>query len=225
MSLRISVGALSSDHVETPAEERANMLSHGAGFFFALAVALPLIDRAAQIGATAFWTILLFALAQIFTYAASTLYHGTRPGRVREIFLACDHIAIYLLIAATWTPLVLLTLGHWLQLVVLGAIWAMAILGTLLRLFRYSDVTGPILLLYLACGWGGVVLLPNIWIDGAPMLAIMVAAGGLLYTGGVAFYLWRSLPFNHLLWHLFSLGGSLVHVAAIWYWLLPMAEA
>jgi hemolysin III len=224
MSLRIPVGALVADYTETPAEERANVLSHVLGLAFSLAVAWPLMTRALPLGATVAWSIALFAGAQIFTYLSSTLYHGSPAGRARRIFLACDHIAIYLLIAGTWTPLILLTMDRWFHAAVLASIWGMAAVGTLLRLFRYSDVTGPILLLYLGCGWAGVVLLPHIWASASPLLALSVAAGGLLYTIGVAFYLWRSLPFNHLYWHLFSLAGSLVHFAGIWL-LLTLLEA
>jgi hemolysin III len=216
MSLRISVESLVADYTETRAEERANILSHAAGLIFALAVAWPLVEMALPLGAVAGWTIASFAAAQVFTYISSTLYHATPDGRLRRIFLACDHIAIYGLIAGTWTPLVLLTMDHWVQAAVLAAIWTMAGIGTALRLFRYADVTGPILLLYLACGWGGVILLPHVWIAASPLLAIAVAAGGIFYTVGVVFYLWRSLPFNHLYWHLFSLAGSIAHVAGIW---------
>jgi len=82
-------------------------------------------------------------------------------------------------------------------------------------------VTAPILLLYLGCGWFGVLLLPDIWIAVSPMLALSVVIGGALYTTGVFFYLWRTLPFNHLCWHLFSLAGGVVHFLGIWFWLLP----
>ena len=216
MSLRIPVGALVADYTETPAEERANVLSHALGLAFALAVAWPLVARAVPLGPLTTWTVVLFAAAQVFTYASSMFYHASPQGRLRRIFLACDHIAIYLLIAATWTPLALLTMDHWWQGAVLAAVWAMAGIGTLLRLFRYADVTGPILLLYLACGWGGIMLLPHVWVAASPLVALSVIVGGTLYTLGVGFYLWRSLPFNHLGWHLFSLAGSVVHVAGIW---------
>ena len=224
MSLRIPVGALVADYSESPAEERANMLSHSFGLVFALAVAWPLMARALPLGPQVAWPIGLFAAAQIFTYLSSTLYHGSKPGRWRRIFLACDHIAIYLLIAGTWTPLILLTMDHLFQAAVLIGIWGMALVGTLLRLFRYTDVTGPVLLLYLFSGWGGIVLLPHIWYTVSPWLSLTVVAGGLLYTIGVAFYLWRSLPFNHLYWHLFSLAGSLAHFTGIWL-LLNWVEA
>ena len=224
MSLRVPVGTLVTQYTESPAEERANTISHSLGLIFALGVAWPLMARALPLGPQVAWTIGLFAAAQIFTYLSSALYHGSKPGRARRIFLACDHIAIYWLIAGTWTPLILLTMDHWFQMAVLLGIWGMALTGTFLRLFRYTDVTGPVLLLYLGCGWAGIVLLPNIWYTVSPWLPVTVVVGGLLYTVGVAFYLWRSLPFNHLYWHLFSLAGSLVHFTGIWL-LLNWVEA
>ena len=216
MSLRIAVGILGAEYNESPAEERANTISHSLGLVFAIVVAWPLMARTIPLGPQVAITIGLFAAAQIFTYLSSTLYHGAKPGRARRFFLACDHISIYWLIAGTWTPLILLTMDHWFQAFVLIVIWGMAIVGTFLRIFRYSDVTGPILLLYLFSGWAGVVLLPHIWYTVSPWLALSVVAGGLCYTIGVAFYLWRALPFNHLYWHLFSLAGSLVHFTGIW---------
>ena len=224
MSLRTAVGNLGAEYNESPAEERANTISHSLGLVFAIAVAWPLMARAIPLGPMVTWTIGLFAAAQIFTYLSSALYHGAKPGRWRRIFLACDHIAIYWLIAGTWTPLILLTMDHWFQAAVLIGIWGMALVGTFLRMFRYSDVTGPVLLLYLFSGWAGIVLLPHIWYTVSPWLPLTVVTGGLLYTIGVAFYLWRRLPFNHLYWHLFSLAGSVVHFAGLWL-LLNWVEA
>jgi len=101
MSIRISVASAIAGYTETPEEERANVLSHGAGLLFALIVAGPLIARAIPHGTTAVWAIAFFALAQIFTYASSTFYHASRPGRARRFFLVCDHVAIFALIAGT----------------------------------------------------------------------------------------------------------------------------
>ena len=224
MSLRVPVATLTAEYNESPAEARANTISHSIGLIFALAVAWPLMARAIPLGPIVTWTIGLFAAAQIFTYLSSSLYHGAKPGRWRRIFLACDHIAIYWLIAGTWTPLILLTMDHWFQAAVLIGIWGMAIAGTFLRMFRYTDVTGPVLLLYLFSGWAGIVLLPHIWYTVSPWLPVAVVTGGLLYTIGVGFYLWRALPFNHLYWHLFSLAGSVVHFTGIWL-LLNWVEA
>jgi hemolysin III len=220
MTLRIPVGALVADYTETPAEERANAISHGCGVLFSLAVAGPLLLRAADAGTLALTTVAIFVASLLLTFGASTLYHGSQPGRLRRVWLGLDHIAVYFLIAGTWTPVVLLTWTHWFHLALLGAIWAIAIVGTYLRLFRYTDVTGPILALYLAAGWAGVFLIPHLW-SVSPMLVLLVFGGGLLYTLGVVFFLWRSLRFNHLYWHLFSLGGSAAHVVAIWGVLLP----
>ena len=216
MSVRVPISTLVAEYNESPAEERANAISHAFGLIFALAVAWPLMARAIPLGPLVTVTIGFFAAAQIFTYLSSALYHSSKPGHARRRFLACDHIAIYWLIAGTWTPLIVLTMDHWFQAAVLLGIWGMAIVGTFLRIFRYSDVTGPVLLLYLFSGWAGIVLLPHIWYTVSPWLTVCVVAGGLLYTVGVAFYLWRALPFNHLYWHLFALAGSVVHFVGIW---------
>ena len=201
---------------QTRGEEIANSVTHGIGAGLAI-VALTLLVTLSYLFGDG-WRLVstgVYGLTMVFLYLASSLYHGVREPRAKEILHRFDHAAIYLLIAGTYTPLAMVTLrgqhGWWL----LGLIWVLALAGVTLtfapwRVFRRAPA-----LLYVGMGWIGVAAVGPLWraLGGPGMF--WLAAGGLLYTGGVVFYRWKSLPYNHALWHLFVLGGSFCHFILI----------
>lgn len=197
-------------------EEIANSISHGAGLVAAI-VALPILtapalargETAEVVGA------FVFATTMILLYLASTVYHALPAGRAKRVFHVLDHAAIYVFIAGSYTPFTLGVLRGDVGWALLGAIWTLALAGVVWKVtgFRVHPVwsTG----LYLAMGWL-VLLAAKPLAEGLPADALVwLVAGGLAYTGGVAFYALKSLRYGHLVWHLFVLAGSACHAAAL----------
>jgi hemolysin III len=208
----------------TLGEEIANSVTHGIGALLSLIGTAILLYRAVRDGTTLH--VISFAVygsCLFLLHLSSTLYHALRPPRAKRVFRVFDHCSIYLLIAGTYTPFLLLSLwGRW-GLTLLIAIWTLAIAGIVFKSLFIGRLQRTSVLLYILMGWMIIVAAREAWIR-VPHAAIgFVAAGGLFYTLGVAFYAWKSLPYNHAVWHLFVLGGSVCHYAAILLYLMPHA--
>lgn len=196
-------------------EEIANAVTHGAGLLASL-IALPLLVLAAAGRQDALYVAgcSVFGATLVALYATSTLYHAIPYPRAKQVLRVLDHSAIYLLIAGTYTPFTLGVLrGAW-GWSLLGIVWTLAGLGILFKTlvgFRFPRVST---LLYVLMGWMAIVAIrPLAAALPAAGLAWLVA-GGLLYTGGVAFYVWRA-RYSHTVWHLCVLGGSACHFMAV----------
>lgn len=151
----------------------------------------------------------------VILYLASTLYHSVRDSKLKRIFKILDHACIYLLIAGTYTPFLLVSLrGPW-GWTLLGVIWGLALVGVIFKTFSAQRFRRFLVLGYLLMGWlcviAGRELILRVPAEGLFWLAL----GGLLYTVGVLFYAWRKLPYGHTIWHLFVLGGSICHYLAV----------
>jgi hemolysin III len=207
---------------DSRAEEIANWLSHGLGLLLSIA-GLTILIISASLHGDAWYVVsfTVFGLALLLLYSASTVYHAVRHARIKSLFLRLDHAAIFLLIAGTYTPFLLISLrGPW-GWSLFGVIWGICGAGAVFKLFfgaRYPLIST---LAYLFAGWLVVIavkpLLANVPHDGLWLLL----AGGLCYTVGVIFYLWRKLRFHHAVWHTFVLGGSTCHFLAVLLFLLP----
>jgi hemolysin III len=197
-------------------EEIANSACHGAGALLSLAAIPILVVSAAlrhdpwQVGGGA-----IFGTAALFLYLSSAIYHALPGTRAKEIFERLDHVAIYLLIAGTYTPFALGALrGPW-GWSLLVAIWALALLGVVFKSVfgpRYPVVSTVV---YLLMGWLVVVAYRPLLDAVAPAGVALLVAGGLCYTLGVVFYAWKRLRYGHLVWHLFVLGGTVCHFFAV----------
>jgi hemolysin III len=208
----------------TLGEEIANSVTHGVGALLSLIGTAILLYRAARNGTTLHVvSFAVYGSCLFLLHLSSTLYHALRPPRAKRVFRVFDHCSIYLLIAGTYTPFLLLSLwGRW-GLTLLVAIWTLAIAGIVFKSLFIGRLQKASVLLYILMGWMIVVAAREAWVR-VPHAAIgFVAAGGLFYTLGVAFYAWKSLPYNHAVWHLFVLGGSVCHYAAILLYLMPHA--
>jgi hemolysin III len=208
----------------TLGEEIANSVTHGVGALLSLIGTAILLYRAARNGTTLHVvSFAVYGSCLFLLHLSSTLYHALRPPRAKRVFRVFDHCSIYLLIAGTYTPFLLLSLwGRW-GLTLLIAIWTLAIAGIVFKSLFIGRLQRASVLLYVLMGWMIVVAAREAWVR-VPHAAIgFVAAGGLLYTLGVAFYAWKALPYNHAVWHLFVLGGSVCHYAAILLYLMPHA--
>ena len=206
----------------TTGEEIANSITHGVGALLSLLGTGLLLYRAARNGTPVH--VLSFAIygACLFLlHLSSTLYHALRPPRAKRVFRIFDHCSIYLLIAGTYTPFLLISLwGRW-GLTLLVAIWTLAILGIVFKSLFIGRLKRASVVLYILMGWMIVVAAREAWVRVPHAAIVYVAAGGLFYTVGVAFYAWKKLPYNHAIWHLFVLGGSVCHYVAILLYLIP----
>jgi len=205
----------------TKLEEWANSLTHGLGAVLSIAGLVIMVVLATLHGDA--WHIVssaIFGATLIMLYSASTLYHAIQSPRIRAIMQRLDHIAILYLIAGTYTPFTLVTLrGPW-GWSLFGVVWGLTLFGTVIHLTQLRRFHGLMVALYLVMGWS-VVLAMKPLIDALPTVGLwLLIAGGLSYTLGVVFYIRKSLPFNHAIWHLFVLAGSVLHFFSVVYFVI-----
>ena len=200
-------------------EEIANSISHGLGLILAL-VALPiLVVSAMRIGNTHFMVgASVFGATMVLLYLASTLYHAIAHEQTKRLCRLFDHSAIFLLIAGTYTPFTLGVLrGTW-GWTLLAIIWLLAIAGIVVKALPRTRHSWISMVLYLVMGWLAIVAIKPIW-QLVPVPGILlILAGGIAYTGGLAFFAARSLRYAHFIWHLFVIAGTTFHFfAVLWY--------
>lgn len=210
---------------ESFAEEVANAVTHAIGVGLAITALVLGVVYAAEIESA--WAIVaaaIYGATLVFMFMVSTLYHSIPHLRAKRLFLACDHIAIFLLIAGTYTAITLAVMsGTWQGWVIFGIVWGLALTGIVLRVVWLRYMHPIFYVIYLAMGWLGFFFADAVeakvgW-DGVEMIII----GGVCYTGGMVFYALRKLPFNHALWHMAVLAGSIVHFFAIYDYVMPRA--
>jgi hemolysin III len=206
----------------TLGEDIANSVTHGVGAALSLLGTALLLYRAVRHGTPLH--VISFAVygASLFLlHLSSTLYHAMRNPRARRAFRVFDHCSIYILIAGTYTPFLLLSLwGAW-GLTLLVAIWTLAAVGIVFKTVFMGRLRKASVIFYLAMGWMIVLAARQAWLQVPHQAIAYVAAGGFSYTVGVAFYAWRRLPYSHAIWHLFVLGGSICHYFAVLLYLVP----
>ncbi len=208
----------------TRGEEIANSVIHGVGILLAIG-GLGVLTAFASIYGDA-WHIVscsVFGFTLIFQYATSTLYHSIQLPSVKPILRILDHVAIFILIAGTYTPFTLVNMrGPW-GWSIFGIIWGLALVGIILEITPWRRYRSISISLYLLMGWAALTAIkPMISTVPAGGLTLLFT-GGLAYTSGVIFYLWRSLPYNHAIWHLFVLAGSSLHFFAVLFYVIPLA--
>jgi hemolysin III len=202
--------------------ELANSATHGAGLALSVAGCALLVTLAALRGNA--WHIVacsVYGATLVCLYAASTLYHSVRSRRLKRIFRVIDHSSIYLLIAGTYTPFTLVSLrGAW-GWTLFGVVWGLTLAGILFKVWFVDRVPIVSTIVYVLMGWLVIIAVKPV-LAMVPMAAIVwLAAGGLLYTAGVAFFAWQRLPYHHAIWHVFVLGGSVCHFVAVLYYVVP----
>ena len=203
-------------------EETINALTHGLGALLSLAGLVVLVVLASLRGDA--WHIVscsIYGVTLLLLFSSSTLYHSFRNERLKHVLRIIDHAAIFLLIAGTYTPFVLVNLrGKW-GWSLFGVIWGLALAGIVFQVFFVSRFRVLQTLIYLLMGWlvviAGKPLLTRVALPGL----LWLLAGGLSYTVGALFYLWKKLPYHHAVWHLFVLAGAICHYFAILFYVLP----
>ncbi len=200
----------------TRGEEIANSLTHGLGLALSVAGLSVLVTFASMWGDG--WRVTgcaIFGTSLVLLYGASTLYHALRSPRTKHLLRVLDHAAIFVLIAGTYTPFLLANLrGPW-GWSLFGVVWALAVVGMILKLFLTGRFPLFSALVYLFMGWL-VLVATKPMVELVPLGSLaMLLAGGLAYTAGTVFYLWERLPYHHAIWHVFVLAGSACHFFAV----------
>jgi len=206
----------------TKGEEIAHSVLHGVGILLSIGGLAVLVAFAALAGsARAIVGVSVFGATLILLYVASTLYHSIPWIPAKRVFRALDHAAIFLLIAGTYTPFTLVSLkGPW-GWSLFGVIWGLAILGILFDLTPLGRWRPLRVVIYLAMGWLMVIAFRPLMHHLAPGGLVLLVLGGVAYSAGALFYLWRRMPYNHAVWHAFVLAGSVLHYFAVLFYVVP----
>ncbi|MCW5520740.1 hemolysin III family protein [Aureitalea sp. L0-47] len=195
----------------TKKEELWNTISHGLGILLGIAGLVLLLVFDSKKTPYSTFSILIYASSVIVLYSASTLYHAISHIKWKPVLRKLDHISIYFLIAGTYTPVALISLEHDSGWILFWTVWITAAIGTFLKLFFTGKFEVISLLLYLLMGWLIVFDLSSVMEAQSTLGLTLLALGGAFYTVGILFYVVKKIPFNHAIWHMFVLAGSVFH--------------
>lgn len=214
---------MGSTHEFTVKEEIANSITHGVGVLLSIAALVILITFSSLHGSV--WHIIsftLFGVTMVLLYTSSTLLHSLPKGKAKNIFEILDHSSIYFFIAGTYTPFLFIVIGGWEGWTLFGVVWGLAIAGSIFKAFFVKRFLFTSTLLYILMGWLIVLRWGTIVGNLHPNGVLLLIIGGVLYTGGAIFYVWRAFKYHHAVWHLFVLGGTIAHFFAILLYVLPI---
>ena len=163
----------------------------------------------------------IYAAAMVVLYSSSTLYHAVSTPKAKSTLRVFDHAAIFLLIAGTYTPFTLVSLrGPW-GWSIFGTVWGLAVVGIIIEIAFPGRWPALSLALYVAMGWVVVVAVKPLLSVLPTRGLVLLLLGGLAYTGGIVFYVWKRLPYGHAVWHLFVLAGTVFHFFAVLLYVVP----
>ncbi|WP_019553933.1 PAQR family membrane homeostasis protein TrhA [Propionispira raffinosivorans] len=205
-------------------EEILNAVTHGVGTAMAVVALVGMLVLYYDEGTWHVTSCIIYGISLILLYLASTLYHSFTNEKLKSIFKFIDHAAIYVLIAGNYTPFTLIPLHGEVGWTIFGIVWSLAAAGIVFQIFCVEKFKVLGTLCYLAMGWFAVVMIRPL-LGLLPIEAIYwMIAGGVFYTVGAVFYLVKKIPYNHAIWHLFVLAGSIAHFVAIFKFVLPLPE-
>jgi len=204
-------------------EELANRLTHGAAALFSLVGLVVLLVAASRTGDPyrIVSSAIFCGILSLF-YVVSTLYHTIRNPKARYLFRVLDHAGIFLVIAGSYTPFTLVSLREDRGWVLFGVVWGIAVAGVILKSFMTHRLKILAPILYIAMGWLIVVDFDNLLRTVARQGVFWLVAGGLFYTVGIIFYAIDRIPYNHAIWHVFVIAGSLCHYLAVLLYVIPI---
>lgn len=207
---------MDEDSFYTTGEEIANAVTHGIGAALAIAALVILIVFAARTGSA--WYVVSYSIygsCLVLLYLFSTLYHSIQNKKAKRVLRIFDHASIYILIAGTYTPFALTILrkhGGW---IIFSVVWAAAVLGIILKIFYCGKFEKLSTLIYVIMGWMIVFYFKTILAVMPFAGIVLLVAGGVVYTLGSLLFLFDKIPYNHAIWHLFVMGGSICHFFAV----------
>jgi len=197
--------------IQTNFEEQLNTFSHAIGALLGISGLVLLIVLNTNKTPWSLFSVIVYGISIIVLFTASTLYHAARTERKKHYFRVLDHISIYLLIAGTYTPVLLITLEQTLGWILFWVVWGIAGFGVILKLFFTGRFEIFSTLLYLAMGWLIVFDFSSLYATIGSSGVLWLYAGGLFYTVGILFYAIQRIPYNHVIWHVFVLAGAICH--------------
>ena len=212
---------MASTHVFSKEEEISNSITHGIGVILSIAALVILIVFASLYGNV--WHVVsftLFGATMLLLYTSSTLLHALKPGQAKDFFEIMDHSSIYFFIAGSYTPFLLVAVQNSTGWTLFAIVWGLAIGGTIFKSFFVKKFLFTSTLLYVVMGWLIVFVWNDLVADIHPTSLILLIIGGLLYTVGAIFYIWKLFKHHHAVWHVFVLSATVCHFFAVLY-LLP----
>lgn len=199
-------------------EEIGNSVTHGIGIvLLIIGVILFYLFHQHISGLEKILGTAIFFACLFLMYIISTLFHSLAFTKAKYVFSILDHSVIFLLIAGTYTPFLLIAQKSMINMIFLGSLWLLTVIGITLKAVFFGRSRVFSLVIFLLFGWS-ILLIKPLWFSLSPATEILLLSGGLCYTVGIPFYLLKRLPFNHMVWHLFVLGGSIFHFLAIYFY-------
>lgn len=198
-------------------EEIANTLTHFAGVLIALSTAWLFIIKSFMGEWETRFAAIIFSISVLFMYTASTVYHWTPPGKAKKILRYFDHINIYVLIAASYTPILIVSVGGVLGWIMFAIMWILVLAGSFYKIFFLGKYPRLSLFIYLIMGWAVVFIAKPVYESMSALALIFILCEGIAYTTGTYFYANDSkYPYFHAIWHVFVLAGTIFHGLAVW---------
>jgi hemolysin III len=207
---------MAATHTFSKGEEIANAITHGIGALLSISALIILIVFATLFGDA--WSIVsftLFGATMVLLYSASTMVHALPIGKAKNVFEILDHSSIYFFIAGTYTPFLFLVVKGVLGWTLFGVVWGLAIGGTVFKCFFVKKYLVTSTILYVVMGWLIIFAWNRLFHNLATEGLVLLVIGGILYTVGSIFYVWRGFKYHHAIWHLFVLAGSIAHFFSV----------
>ncbi|WP_091498974.1 PAQR family membrane homeostasis protein TrhA [Amphibacillus marinus] len=204
-------------------EEIANATTHGVGALMSSAALVLLIVFSSLYGSV--WHIVsftIFGVTMVLMYTSSTLLHSLPEGKAKNVFEILDHSSIYFFIAGSYTPFLLVIVRGPIGWSLFGTVWLLAIGGTIFKVFFVKRFVFVSTLMYVIMGWLIIIGWPMLSVNLATRGLHLLIIGGVLYTLGAIFYIWRWFKFHHMIWHLFVLAGTIMHFFSVIFYVLPV---
>ncbi len=205
-----------NEPIVTIRQEIASSLTHAAGILFCL-IGIPvlLFSASAQGTAITLWSVAIFGFGMLTVYMSSTLYHAIQHKRAKRILRVWDHISIFFLIAGSYTPIITKYTPPHTAFLFLSVMWGIVGVGVVQKIFFTGRFEALSVFLYLGMGWMAVFILKPLLHNMPLEIFWWMLAGGLCYTFGIIFYIWKRLHYHHAIWHVFVLGGTVFHYFAV----------
>ncbi|MED3980055.1 PAQR family membrane homeostasis protein TrhA [Priestia megaterium] len=216
---------MATTHTFTRGEEIANAITHGIGAVLSI-VGLTLLIVLSSLEGTP-WHVISFTIygvTMLLLYVSSTLVHSFPEGKVKDLFEIFDHSSIYLFIAGTYTPFLFIAVKGTTGWTLFGIVWGIALAGIVFKAFFVKKFLFISTILYVFMGWMIVFAWDSLTQNIAHQGIVLLVVGGVLYTIGAVFYVWRGFRFHHMIWHMFVLGGTVLHFLAIILYVLPITS-
>ena len=208
-------------HIFSKKEEIAHVITHGIGTILSLFALIALTTYSILYGnGWQITSVILFGFTMLFMYISSTIVHSLPQGKWKDIFQIIDHASIYLFIAGTYTPFLLVHLREQIGWILLCIIWGIALIGVVFKIFFVKRFTVLSTIIYILMGWLIIVVWEPLTTAVHEKGIMLLIIGGVFYTVGSIFYMIRSIPYHHVIWHLFVLAGSAFHFLSIFFYVI-----